>query len=617
MKQNARTGFTLLELSIALTIIALISAIGLRASVGVVESARQAATQKKLDEIQAALLNFRKTHHRLPCPAPNSLANDHASFGIEAEPGICESNGAANNRIFTINDGFESVAEGAVPVRLLGLSNEMAHDGWGRRFSYSVMTALTSKQAMNGIYPAESCGMDITASDVLTNLRSDNRAAYSLISAGANGHGAYQSDGTVFYAGSTNTAELLNCRCTATAQGSTLTATVLQEYSQSLTTSTDQYDDIVRYENLWRLITPSDDVNANAYREINMLIAFSGSNIAAYSKRCDRFESVATTGSLLPSTLSFMRFINNNRHLLTYDPAAGCQLFSIIGTTVTTLTAPSCPTGSASQGIALSDNGYLAISPNASPFLRIWRQSNTSFVESVIAFEPSSAIPPAQPDLIAITEDASYIAMLRTSATAYARLYRRSDNNRLTPIDPAPTLFDTSLTAIAFSKDGRYMAGARGDRLILWSNAIDNGFIYSRIEVTTPLSSISAIDFSPDGRYIAVGSNNTGQYDSSSPPVVIYRFSDSPIAGLQLTELSEAPFEILNQIGSYTTTQRIHSLRFTRDSMYLVALEASTANNETNKVVVYKRQDNLKFTYARGVNGVAGAAAPTAMALIR
>ena len=69
-----KAGFSLVELSVVLVVIALITGMTVAAGVGALESTKRAATINKMDEIEKALLAFRIKYGRLPCPADATMA---------------------------------------------------------------------------------------------------------------------------------------------------------------------------------------------------------------------------------------------------------------------------------------------------------------------------------------------------------------------------------------------------------------------------------------------------------------------------------------------------------------------------------------------------------------
>lgn len=124
--QRKNNGFSLVEMAIVLTIVALLLGGLLPTLSGQVEQRRVSETRKQLDEIQQALVGFAVINGRLPCPA-SSTNNGAESFAS----GGSASNGNCSN----FYNGF-------VPAATLGLSatdsSGFAVDSWGNRIRYVV-----------------------------------------------------------------------------------------------------------------------------------------------------------------------------------------------------------------------------------------------------------------------------------------------------------------------------------------------------------------------------------------------------------------------------------------------------------------------------------------------
>ncbi len=294
-------------MSIVLTIIGLIVAGTISMGSSMVGSAQQVNTNSKLDAIEKALMAYRIANNRLPCPTDPTLtdvstnsAYYSANYGYETgTPGYCniatDPSYVANPNISTYTipthsnggtPGFAantppttnfaalgmSTAEGAVPVKTLGLPDEFQYDGWGRKFAYAVATAMTT--------PASGTGMTGTAAAFMSygsqancgaitvqNAGAANRtqvADYVLLSYGPDGHGGYLKNGARYSSGSDNAAEQLNCHCDAAATNSGYapgyTATYVQQ-EPTQTTPTDPlsiFDDIVRYKERWQMMNDYD-----------------------------------------------------------------------------------------------------------------------------------------------------------------------------------------------------------------------------------------------------------------------------------------------------------------------------------------------------------------------
>ena len=253
-----RSGFSMLELSVVLTIIAVVTSMGMMAGLGALESARRAQTSNKLDVIETTLMSYRTTYNRLPCPTDPTLPNTNANYGVEAaNPGSCTGGAPAISATFT--DTTNNVVEGAVPFNTLGLPEEFMYDGWGRKFAYAVNYNVTATNAMSGESLAESC--KITVNDAAsTGGNRSTGAVYALVSYGPDGHGGYLRSGSRNNAGSTNTDELTNCHCsTATAAEATYAANyVMKDITQNPASSTDQFGDYVRFKERWQMVTTDD-----------------------------------------------------------------------------------------------------------------------------------------------------------------------------------------------------------------------------------------------------------------------------------------------------------------------------------------------------------------------
>ena len=226
-------------------------------------------TQTKLAAIQKALLDFRRAYDRLPCPADvltgmvgtTYAATDAAAgalFGAQARlwhntasPTLTCTNydtgaGTASaenyipsaNFIDDANNGigqgywgsgswpYTTTVMGMVPVRTLGLPDDYAIDGWGRRIMYAVDFTATSPPFTTNISLPDTggpSGWRIFILDYNDNYKT-TLALYALISYGPNGHGGFPraTDRSFIFSGGgaptvssglTNDHEILNCNC--------------------------------------------------------------------------------------------------------------------------------------------------------------------------------------------------------------------------------------------------------------------------------------------------------------------------------------------------------------------------------------------------------------------
>jgi len=267
-------GFTLLELSIVLFIIALVTGMAVTSGISVVATARLTATQKKMKAIDEALMQFRVANDRLPCPGDLTLAPGSADYGIEAGAdatsaigigtGVCTGAGMlpqANHTAAGATNTGATGAEGALPAVTLGLPPDFMLDGWGNKIRYAVDISYTA----NGVFASTPVGCTngaITVNDGNGVARSTS-SVYALISHGANGHGAYTKSGAIVDAGSSSADELTNCHCTsAGAYNSAYAPTYVQKdptYDSGHTAASAYYfDDLVSFRERWQMRTDWD-----------------------------------------------------------------------------------------------------------------------------------------------------------------------------------------------------------------------------------------------------------------------------------------------------------------------------------------------------------------------
>ena len=220
-------GFTLVEISVVLVIIALVASSLLGISTGMMNVQRGETTRAKIKAVDAALVSFVAINRRLPCPADGSVSTGIEVFGTQANP-------------------CTNQANGVVPWAALGLSASDIEDGWGTRITYrmdpylartgamdmsrcdpagtaagapsdgnapsrascgvaGVCTSLTLNQCVTPIQFLDLKGVqvrDAVGGNVLMNpgLTPSTGAAYVLISHGENRSGGYSDSGTLLAA---------------------------------------------------------------------------------------------------------------------------------------------------------------------------------------------------------------------------------------------------------------------------------------------------------------------------------------------------------------------------------------------------------------------------------
>ncbi len=200
---RSRTGFTLLELSIVLVIIAVVMAGGAITFSSMFQQRQFDETNAKLAILQKALLDYRRTFKRLPCPAEIDDYNmDERYFGIEAQNATGCNGTPAATFTYNITTGTSTACTaaqhciygGMIPTRTLKLADEMAIDGWGRRIFYAVDSDFAKTDAFTTQMDITADATSGTTRIVVKSISGDDKtisAAYALVSFGPDGHGAY------------------------------------------------------------------------------------------------------------------------------------------------------------------------------------------------------------------------------------------------------------------------------------------------------------------------------------------------------------------------------------------------------------------------------------------
>ncbi len=241
--------YSLVELSMALSIIAILIGGALTIATNKTESDKIKKTNQNMNKIEDALEEFLIQNKRLPCPADGKSAIDASSdnsFGVETTVTLATCTGS------NFTDG-NNVSSGVVPVRTLGLPDDVMMDGWGRRITYVIDSRFTNNATTNtncdGVnstlcFKYTSNG-SIKINDVSATQKS-TEGVYALISHGKNGYGAfnyYGSNTRIAFPVSPNKDEIEN-----SGDKSVYTPIFVQR------TTDNDFDDIVRYKPKWQIL---------------------------------------------------------------------------------------------------------------------------------------------------------------------------------------------------------------------------------------------------------------------------------------------------------------------------------------------------------------------------
>jgi prepilin-type N-terminal cleavage/methylation domain-containing protein len=151
MKKIVSKGFTLIELAVALTIVALvIGGLAVPMSKRIAEQ-QYIDTQANIDKAIESLVGFAILNRRLPCPDVSTAAPDNRDgFEKTAVTGAlvtgCASGLAAATAVTAnFHSDANGVSWGDLPWQTLGLAPPANVDAWNKRLRYAVFTPLVTQ----------------------------------------------------------------------------------------------------------------------------------------------------------------------------------------------------------------------------------------------------------------------------------------------------------------------------------------------------------------------------------------------------------------------------------------------------------------------------------------
>lgn len=244
-----------------LVLVAVLTAGGAVSFALLIQRRQYADTEATLAAVHRALMDYRRTFRRLPCPGDISTYNtDEGYFGAEAESAIGCNGTPSATYVANLTTGSATactadehcVYAGMVPVRTLGLPDAFAFDGWGRRVLYAVDGDFTEPDAFLAQSDVRSdAATGVTRIVVHAGDGSQLAVAgvYLLLSFGPDGHGAYPRHtdpiGPRITSGSTSALQLENCDCTSQGDGTPFDNEFYQSSARTdLSGSTGGFDDI-------------------------------------------------------------------------------------------------------------------------------------------------------------------------------------------------------------------------------------------------------------------------------------------------------------------------------------------------------------------------------------
>jgi len=252
LKKIFKRAFSLIELSIVIIIISILLSGALSIATSTTNSAKIKTTNNNIDEIYKALKVYLLANNRLPCPAPiTAIKASSTTYGESAvNYGTCSASGIYTSATST------NVVYGMVPVKDLGLSIDMAEDGYGSKLAYIVDKRFTNSSTF-GLSASNSGLMTVKE---ITSAGSDQEntreAIFLIISHGANKSGAFGVNSATQNTASDDGKEQLNYAVPTGDETASIGNTFYYRAGNS-----DVFDDVVFYKTRNMMVTESNAFN--------------------------------------------------------------------------------------------------------------------------------------------------------------------------------------------------------------------------------------------------------------------------------------------------------------------------------------------------------------------
>jgi prepilin-type N-terminal cleavage/methylation domain-containing protein len=201
-KHNNISGFSLIELAVALIIIGLVMGAFFSAASIYVKQKRAEDMVVRYNDIRVALAEYTKDDPndaadevRYPCPAPLTNNIGDAGFGEELCPADYSAVVAGDDLggVFVVNGTSPGTFAliGSIPTATLNANNDLMFDEYGNRFTYAVTLDLTETDALLS-RPVPAGQIEVVDQD--DNVKTSS-ADFIIVSHGEDGSGAYSSHG--------------------------------------------------------------------------------------------------------------------------------------------------------------------------------------------------------------------------------------------------------------------------------------------------------------------------------------------------------------------------------------------------------------------------------------
>jgi type II secretory pathway pseudopilin PulG len=270
VKTAKNSGYSLVELSISLTVIALLVTSGLTLFAKKSEAEKSQVTKEKIRVIEKAIVDYVDVNGFIPCPAKGTALESDQYFGDSL------TNASYNTATHLCSNNTTNNV-GMVPVRNLGLDDSYAYDGWDRKFSFQVAKGMgNAYDFSDSNYRGDISIVDfygIERTNTAFPVPKNYGAAFVIISFGQDGIGAWGKNSSANPTAPSNTM--------IEYQNSKYLSSTNNIYIQDGIYS--KFDDIVSFKNKLflttsRLSTSPIKVSSHLCRDANAIVTSGFSN---------------------------------------------------------------------------------------------------------------------------------------------------------------------------------------------------------------------------------------------------------------------------------------------------------------------------------------------------
>lgn len=538
-----KSGFTLIEMSTSLLVMSVIIGTGFAVATKMGNDEKITSTRERLDQIEAALYQYRTNYNRLPCPADGTLTPDSANFGIEAAnnnnyPNSCTggtpaANFSAAEHASKTGNPATQVVGGVVPVTTLGLPKSYAYDGYGNKISYHVDSQATENAAFSHYGMAHGKCFNILIDDEKTWSANSDRnyftfhAVYALVSHGKDGHGAFTKGGSRQNTAVTNTYTIGNANYDASGAATDYdNLFFVLPATEDPATPKNTFDDMVRYKTREQLRTKQDGP-AHYFPDLVVSASNTPSNLFSidFYFRCrDRFireqeEMIflenrrADKVVISPDNKYLLAPVTNDRHFIVwmYDGIKTTRIpngnFSDYEPGAQATSAGWSKDGEFFFVSAFDDVGSLPdnrVSVYETTGTNVFSRKDAAIDNDDSEFSAGSLN-------VSLSPDGNEMSLVYNgSGTIVPKLYERNSDNTFTTVDNAfdPLPPDTTYNWPVWSPDGTYMLFVEYDEEVMHLYRNDGYHHYSKAPAPTPALTATAkiwnAAFSPDAKFLVV-----------------------------------------------------------------------------------------------------------------